>query len=105
KRVLVTLGAAGTSVLILLPTLVASQGYGRTLRATEEVTYPELGPRGRYSYAADRIPFASFPDAALEQAKALFRPAGEPLFKSVNDWTKTRKPTYRDSYGQALLEM
>lgn len=105
KRALVIVGVGLLSALILLPTLIASRSYGRTLRPAEQGSFPELGPTGRYSYAPDRSPFMSFPDEALGQAKEMLRPSGRSLVEPVHEWTKTRTPVYRDSHGQTLLEI
>ncbi len=105
KRFVVLSGTAVISAIILVPTLVASRGYGRTLTPADQAALPEIGPGGRYNVAADRSPFSSFPDEMLAEAKLMFRPAGNPLFPPADAWAKGRSPAYKGSHGQTLLEV
>ncbi|PYI94718.1 MAG: hypothetical protein DME97_00210 [Verrucomicrobia bacterium] len=92
------------SVLILLPTLIAGHTYGRLLSPRDVVEYPEIGPDGRYG-VEDRPPFGTFPKAALEQARLLFRPVGAPLSKTVQQWAKVRNKWTGNSNGDVILEL
>jgi hypothetical protein len=94
----------GVSFLILLPTVFATHAYGRALGPKDALTYPELGRDGRYG-SADRPPFGSFPQRALEQAQALFVPVGQPYSAALQRWAKKRDRWTGNAPGDVIIEI
>ncbi len=102
RRARVVLGAGVVSALILMPTLLAARGYGTTLRPADVTMYPEIGPGGRYG-PGDRAPFASFPDSAVEQVRAVLKPAGQAWAPTVQEWAKRGGGRGAASNGDTVL--
>jgi hypothetical protein len=103
RRVRLVIVTASLSALILLPTVIGARVYGRPLGPKDVAKYPELGPHGRYG-EGNRPPFNTFPQDVLQEARALFRPVGQPLSKDMQQWARVRPAPDANSNGDVLLE-
>jgi hypothetical protein len=115
RRARLVIAAASISALILLPELLGSRAYGRSLGPRDVTEYPERGAE-RYGWY-DRPPFKTFPEAALQWAAVLFRSLGatpridkfvtveQPWSKKVHEWAKVHAYPDANSNGDVVIEL
>jgi hypothetical protein len=72
-------------VVMLAPTLLGGQAFGRPLRPSDAAEYPEVGPYGRYG-PDDRAPFDALPAALFKQLPEAFRGREVEWGQGVYDW-------------------
>lgn len=73
------------AALVLLPSALASSGFGKVIRPGDTAEFPEAGPGGRYG-AGDRAPFSGFFEATPGMVDVAVLGDGEPLFAAGRQW-------------------
>ncbi len=91
RRAAMVAGTALIAALIVLPSVLSSRKYGRSLAPIDVVEYPEIGLGGRYD-PNDRIPFPTFSAGVPEQARRALKGEGPPLFRRLNAWATYESP-------------
>jgi hypothetical protein len=83
--------AAGVSLVLLLPTIVASSSYAPVITSDDLAEYPEAGPGGRYG-TDSRAPYDSFAESAATAVWRGVRGAGGPWVEPIGAWAADRAP-------------
>jgi hypothetical protein len=85
QRATLVMVAGVAAALVLLPSALASNGFGKVIRPGDVVEFPEAGPGGRYG-GDDRAPFPGFFEATPKTVQEAVLGAGEPLFAAGRQW-------------------
>lgn len=77
--------SAALSALVVLPTALSSNGYGRVLRPGDVEQFPEVGEDGRYG-GDSRAPFESFASDGLQVFERAISGSGRPFHAKAAAW-------------------
>ena len=80
---------AGASIVLLLPTIVASSSYSPVITSDDLAEYPEAGPGGRYG-TDSRAPYDGFTESAATAAWRGVRGVGRPWVEPIGEWAAGR---------------